>query len=367
MEKNSLKILIVDDTPENLLVIARTLEPEGYEMRFSQDGAAAINIAKETSFDLIILDVMMPNMDGFEVCRRLKEDPTIEDVPIIFITAKTDTNSIVKGFEVGGVDYLTKPFHIGELRARVGTHLKLRLRERELRQLNATKDKFIGIIAHELKIPLGGIKGFVNIMNEQFELCSIADIRENISLVKDAVENLSALVENLLNWSNLQIAPILYHPNDFELNSMVYDIINWFKSEIDYKHLTIEVQVNNELQVHGDIGMIESILRNLLSNAIKFNRKDGYVKISSTEQEQEIFIIVEDKGIGIAEEDCQKLFRLDAEFKQIGTYGEVGTGMGLILAKEYVIRHGGRIWLESEVETGTKVFFTLPKAKNINN
>jgi len=353
--------LIVDDTPENLLIISKILEPEGYEMRFSQDGATALAIAKEISLDLIILDVMMPNMDGFEVCQRLKAEPATANVPIIFVTAKTDTQSIIKGFEVGGVDYLTKPFNIGELKARIGTQLKLRLHERELQQLNATKDKFIAIIAHELKIPLGGIRGFIKVMTEQFDLCSIADIRENITLVREAIENLSALVENLLNWSNLQIKPITYRPSDIELNSVITDIIHTFKAEIIYKRINIEVQVYNELYVYADIEMIELVLQNLVSNAIKFCHKHGLVQISANEQEQEITISVEDNGIGIEAEDIQKLFRLDVEFKRTGTYGEVGSGMGLILAKEYVTRHGGRIWIESKVNQGTKVFFTLPK------
>lgn len=366
IEKSSLKILIVDDTPENLLVIAKTLEPEGYEMRFSQDGANALSIAKEANFDLIILDVMMPNMDGFEVCQKLKANPLTANIPIIFITAKTDTESVIKGFDVGGVDYLTKPFHVGELRARVGTHLKLRSRELELHKLNATKDKFIAIIAHELKIPLGGIKGFITALNEQFEQFSIADIRENINLVKDAIENLSALVENLLNWSILQIGQGLYRPNDFELNSIVYDMVHLYDSYAAHKQITLDVQMQGDFWVYADVDMVEVVLRNLLSNAIKYGHKNGLVHVSIQEQNKEILVTIEDNGIGIAEEKCQNLFRLDSKIKELGTYGEVGTGMGLILAKEYVERHGGRIWIKSKIEEGTQAGFTLPKANKIS-
>jgi signal transduction histidine kinase len=363
IEKNGLKILIVDDTPANLLVMAKTLENEGYEMRFSEDGASALAIVKKASFDLILLDVMMPKMDGFEVCQHLKADPTTANIPVIFITAKTDVDSIVRGFTVGGVDYVTKPFQVEELRARVGTHLSLRLREQELRQLNATKDKFIGILAHELKIPLGGIKGFITLLDEQFEQFSVADIRENIRLTRDAIENVFALIENLLNWSSLQMGPVVFRPSIFELCEVLTGIIRECEDSAIHKHIALDFQSKGELWVQADVEMVESIVRNLIANAIKFGRKDGLARVLAAEREEDILVTVEDDGSGIAAEDVPKLFRLDTEVKQIGTYGEVGTGMGLILAKGYVDRHGGRIWLESEIEKGTKVFFTLPKAR----
>lgn len=367
IENNNLKILIVDDTPENLLIIAKTLEPEGYEMRFSQDGMNALSIAKEVDFDLIVLDIMMPNMDGFEVCRRLKADPATTHIPVIFITAKTDIESIIKGFNIGGVDYLTKPFNINELRVRVSTHLKLRLRELELQKLNATKDKFIAIIAHELKIPLGGIKGFVTALNEQFENFSIADIRENITLVKEAIENLSALVENLLNWSNLQVGHSLYCPNKLELNSIIYEMVHLYDSYAAHKEISLNFQMQGSFWVYADIAMLEIVLRNLMSNAIKYGRKKGFVRIIVIEQEKDVLITIEDNGIGITDEKLQKLFRLDNAIKETGTNGEVGTGMGLILAKEYVERHNGRIWIKSAIEKGTQVYFTLPKASKSDN
>lgn len=362
IEKHGLKILIVDDTPENLLVIAKTLEPEGYDMRFSEDGVAALTVTKKTDFDLILLDVMMPHMDGFEVCRRLKADPATANIPVIFLTAKTDTESVVTGFDVGGVDYVTKPFQVGELRARVETHLSLRLREQELCQLNATKDKFISILAHELKIPLGGVKGFVSLLHEQFDNFSIADIRENISLVKDTIENISSLLENLLNWSNLHTGLVSYRPSNFELCAVMADIANLYEEDAVHKQITLDIQAQGDLWVHGDIEMVEIVLRNLVSNAIKFGHQNGLVRMLAEERQQDVLVTIEDDGRGITEEECKKLFRLDTEVKQMGTYGELGTGMGLILAKEYIDRHGCRIWLESESEKGTRVFFTLPKA-----
>ncbi|KOR28549.1 hypothetical protein TI05_16725, partial [Achromatium sp. WMS3] len=284
------------------------------------------------------------------------------EIPVIFITAKTDVESIVKGFAVGGVDYVTKPFQVEELRARVGTHLDLRLREQELRQLNATKDKFIGILAHELKIPLGGIKGFITLLDEQFEQFSVSDIRENIHLTRDAVENLFALVENLLDWSSLQKGPIAFRPSVFELSEILIGVIRECENNAIYKHIALDFKAPSELWVNADIDMVEVIARNLINNAIKFGREHGLARITAEERKEDILVTIEDDGIGIAKEMVDKLFRIDNDIKQLGTYGEVGTGMGLILTKGYIDLHGTQIWLESEVEQGTKVFFTLPKA-----
>ncbi len=360
--KNGSRILIVDDLLENLQIIAKALEPQGYDMRFAEGGAKALAMAKETAFDLILLDVMMPDMSGFEVCRELKQDPRLAKTPVIFITAKTDAESIVAGFEVGGVDYVTKPFRLEELRARVGTHIALHRRERELQQFNATKDKFISIVAHELKIPMGGIRGFVALLNEQFERFSIADIRENIRLIKDGMEGLYNLIENLLDWSNLQVGLIPYRRRELELQALIDQVVRQFDNDAKAKRIAWDVRIPAAIEASGDLEMVETIVRNLISNAVKFGREKGWVRVRAEERERDVLITVADDGCGISEQDRRKLFRLDAEVKRRGTHGELGTGMGLILAKEYVECHGGEIWLDSELERGTAVFFTLPKA-----
>jgi len=359
--KNGSRILIVDDVLENLQIVAKALEPQGYDMRFAEEGAKAVAMARETAFDLILLDVMMPDMSGFEVCRRLKQDAKLAKTPVIFITAKTDTESILTGFEVGGVDYVTKPFRLEELRARVGTHIALHRRERELQQFNATKDKFISIVAHELKIPMGGIRAFVALLNEQFERFSIADIRENIRLIKDGLEGLYNLIENLLDWSHLQVGLIPYRRRDLELGSLVRQVVQQFDGDAKAKRIRWDIRVPPAISACGDLEMVETIVRNLVSNAVKYGRDQGRVSICAEDRERDILITVADDGCGISPLDQTKLFRLDAELKRRGTHGESGTGMGLILAKEYVECHGGEIWLESELDQGTQVFVALPK------
>lgn len=150
-------ILIVDDVPKNIQMVANVLREEGYQMAFARSGDAALRHTETILFDLILLDIMMPEMNGYEVCEKLKQNPKTKEIPVIFLTAKTDTENVLKGFELGAVDYVTKPFNMSELLARVKTHLELREARQKLQELNATKDKFFSIIAHDLKNPFNAL------------------------------------------------------------------------------------------------------------------------------------------------------------------------------------------------------------------
>ena len=357
-------ILIVDDVPENLQVIVHSLEPYEYAIHSAENGRDALAIAASEKLDLILLDVMMPDMDGFAVCEHLKADPATAETPVIFITAKTDTNSMVRGFKAGGVDYITKPLQVDERRARGDTHLRLCRRERKLKEPNAAKDRFISIISHEMKAPLGGINAFLATMEEQFETMSITEIWENLHLLRQASDNFMELVNNLLDWSTIQVGMTSYRPHDIELIPVTEDIQRLFEIETQRNGMRWEIEMPENIQAHADLEMVETILRNLVSNAVKYSWDNGLVRIKASEDEQEITICIEDTGRGIASDDQKKLFRLDEGFKLAGCRGEMGTGMGLILCKECVDRHSGRIWVESEIDLGTKVCFTLPKAKS---
>ncbi|MEI6577748.1 MAG: response regulator, partial [Bacteroidota bacterium] len=175
---NFLNILIVDDIGDNLKLLDEILRPEGYKTRLVPNGPLAIKAAEKEKPDLILLDIMMPEMDGFEVCRSLKENPALKDIPIIFISASGDTNDIVTALNIGGVDYINKPFQAEDVKARVLTHLKLCRQNIELRELNATKNKFFSIIAHDLRSPFNGFLGLTRLMVEDLESLSGEDIKE---------------------------------------------------------------------------------------------------------------------------------------------------------------------------------------------
>ncbi len=360
IEYSERKILIVDDIPENLQVVANTLESEGYQLRFAEDGESALEAVSGEQIDLILLDIMMPGMDGFEVCARIKANPETYEIPIIFITAKADTDSIIKGFRAGGVDYVTKPFQVEELRARVNTHLRLRSRELELEQLNGAKDHFLSILSHDLKIPMRSVRSFLDLMIEEFEQMSIAELRENLRLLNHSAASFDSLVQNLLGYSSIQAGIASFHPDVLELAPIAEEIVTLFTSDAAPKALQWSLEIPEQSSILADLEMTQSILRNLIANAIKYCEIGGTIRISAQPDDTELVICVEDDGCGIGEEQLATLFTLNREVKKIGSRGELTSGMGLLLAKECVERHSGRIWIESTPNVGTRVFFTLP-------
>ena len=191
-------ILLVDDVAANLKLLGEILSTEGYKIRQVTSGLQALKVASIEKPDLILLDIMMPGMDGFEVCRQLKLNEGLKDIPVIFISALNDTENIVKALAAGGVDYINKPFQEQEVLARVRTHLKLRCQNRELFELNATKDRFFSIIAHDLRGPLGGFMGLTEIMADENQYFTAGERAEMMSDLRQSARNTFTLLENLL-------------------------------------------------------------------------------------------------------------------------------------------------------------------------
>ena len=203
-DKNRQKVLIVDDVTKNIQLVANFLKQAGYDINFAISGKTAIKHIKKARFDLILLDIMMPEMDGFEVCKKLKSEDETKDIPVIFLTAKTDIDSITQAFKAGGVDYITKPFNKAELLARVKTHLELQHQKRNLKELNATKDKFFSIIAHDLKSPLNHLLGLSEILQKELESAGSDEIIKIANLINKSAKSGRLLLENLLEWSRSQ-------------------------------------------------------------------------------------------------------------------------------------------------------------------
>jgi two-component system sensor histidine kinase/response regulator len=377
-------ILLVDDEPKNIQLLGNLLQQQGYAVEFATSGAEAIQWVNTRTFDLILLDVMMPEIDGYEVCKRLKSHPATSEIPVIFLTAKTDTESVVRGFNLGAVDYVTKPFQQQELLARVRTHVALvnhrRLLEKytalleeknlalqqqtvQLEDLNASKDKFFSIIAHDLKSPLSSFLGFADIL-EILPTKTQDQVEEIVGQFRTSAKNLFALLENLLTWSRLQRGMVEYLPQALNIKDFVARNVNLLSPNAAQKQITLHNRVLQGIVVSADLYMLDAVIRNLLSNAIKFTGAGGAVEISATVAEAMVTVAVADTGMGIPEEKLGKLFRIDAKFKHRGTAGEAGTGLGLILCKEFVEKNGGSIRVESQLGKGATFFFTLPGRPN---
>lgn len=229
-----------------------------------------------------------------------------------------------------------------------------------IRNANATKDKFFSIIAHDLKSPFSSIFGFSNLLYSEFESFDEKSKKEYLLNISNVSENAYKLLQNLLEWARAQTGQIEYSPQEINIGLMLNDNITLLSSLSNKKGITLENNINYQTFAFGDPNMVNTVIRNLISNAIKFSYKGGIIKISSQEMEDMLKIIVSDTGVGLTEEEANSLFRIDLKFKKDGTEKEKGTGLGLILSKEFVEKNNGEIWVESQKNRGSKFIFTLP-------
>ncbi len=356
-------ILIVDDIAENLKVLGDILKSEGFKVRPVLSGSLALQVAEKEKPDLVLLDIMMPGLDGFEVCRRLKENPELKNVPVIFISALTDTSDIVAALTAGGVDYITKPFQAAEVIARVRTQLTLYFQSRELLNLNATKDKFFSIIAHDLQSPINSFLGMTQMMAEEIKNLSPTEVEEMSRMLNKSASNLFGLLENLLQWSMMQRGITVFSPERFILKDKILNCIAIAFDATQNKDLQTDIHIPGNLEVFADIRMFETVMRNLYSNAVKFTPRGGKIFISVGMTENNfIEISVRDTGIGMNEDLAGRLFLPNGQTGRKGTDDEPSSGLGLILCKDFVERHGGKIGVKSEPEHGTTISFTVPYA-----
>ncbi len=367
MEEKKGKILIVDDVAQNIQLIANFLK-EDYELAFALRGKEAVNQALNTPFDLILLDIMMPEIDGFRVCEILKGEEKTKDVPVIFLTAKTDTESIKRGFECGGVDYITKPFNASELKARVKTHVQLKWaketlegKNQALAQSNRIKDKFFAIIAHDLKSPLNTFVSLISLMEENYEDFSEEERKDFLQSMCEHSRQLSKLLNNLLQWSMHQRGDIKVRPEALFLETVLRGSLKLYDQEIRRKKLRVHMDMEPGLKTLGDPSMIQTIFRNLLSNAVKFTPNRGAIEIRGTFEGDKVLVDIVDTGVGIRKERIPNLFRPDQVTSTKGTNYEDGTGLGLIICQEFVKFHKGEIEVESQPKEGTKIRVTLLK------
>jgi len=375
------RVLIVDDNRQIRRMLRRHLMKKEYDISEAENGIMALAEVEKALPDLILLDVMMPGMDGFEVCKRLKQNPASSDIPVIFLTAKSEDDDVIAGLELGAVDYVTKPFSHKELMTRVNTHLELKaakdtiLLQREelkraneklkqsnaaLKQANAAKDKFFSIISHDLGNLFNVLIGFSSILTKQTDMLSVEKKENFIKTILQSSQKGYSLLKNLLEWSRAQTGRITSKPTKLTLKTLVADNLELSSSNAKAKNITLVSSISDTTTVFADKNMLDTVIRNLVSNAIKFTPVNGKVEILSEEKDSEVEISISDTGIGISPQDIEKLFRVDISHTTIGTGEEKGTGLGLILCKEFVEKNGGRIWVESELGKGSQFYIRLP-------
>ena len=393
-------ILIVDDIEHNIFTLRSLIESQ-FEANIIEatSGEQVLRILNDRSIDLILMDVMMPGMDGFETARLIKNRPKTTNIPIIFISAFDPTQKLLeKGIAAGGFDYLTKPIDdnqlvyrlkmylrfirheymmnlhlrelnqklIEEIEERKATERSLYISQNDLKAANASKDKFFSIIAHDLKNPFNGIIGLTSLLVDDFDSFSVEEQKEFIQDIKTTAENTFRLLQNLLEWSQTQTGKIHFEPTQFMLSSITTEIVDLVKTSAGNKNIRVDTDIPIDLRVFADVNMINTVIRNLLLNAVKFTKRGGKILLSARHVDHVVEISVADNGIGINPENFKKLFCIDCTVLSYGTEGEQGTGLGLILCKEFVEKNSGKIRVESEVGVGSTFTITLPETALFN-
>ena len=376
---NTATVLIVDDTEQNVRLLTHVVKKEGYNVLAAFSGEDALDLVEKRKPDIILLDVMMPNMNGFEVCRKLKEQEEYKDIPVIFLSALTEPDSKVKGFEAGGVDYITKPFQREEVLARIDLHVDLQslrdeleqkvkdLQEREqmLKQLNEQKDQLLRIVAHDIRNPVSGIIGVVDILKDEIQDSLDEEQLYMLESIEDSGKKLLRIVNELLE-KRIDEEKKDLNLENVNLNQLVRQILNLHEPIAITKDIKLEMSVDEDLVIRADSRKIDQVIGNLISNALKFTDSGGEVEVGADILQEEsddkkwIKLWVSDTGVGITDQKIEKLSTSETLYSdRYGTWSP-GGGIGYKIINHYIELHGGKIDVRSVEGEGTTVTITLP-------
>lgn len=359
-------ILVVDDTPDNLILMNGLLKDD-YKVKVANSGDKALKIAlSDAPPALILLDIMMPDIDGYEVCRRLKLDPKTMNIPVIFLTAKVEMEDEKRGLELGAVDYITKPVSPPIMLARVKNHLALQEKNIELQharsvadKANLAKSEFLSSMSHELRSPLNAILGFAQLMESDPSLAS-PDQKESVAQILHAGWHLLKLINEILDLAKIESRQIPLLIEAVSMSKVILECKGMIEPQLQERARTLLLPILDSPHfVMADHTRLKQVLLNLLTNAIKYNGKQGLITITlEQEHPDRLRVGVRDTGAGMSSEQLIQLFqpfnRLNQESGK-----EEGTGIGLVVAKQLIELMGGKIGVESTPDVGSNFWFEL--------
>ena len=371
INRSDYKILIVDDVVSNVLLLKILLTNEKFQVCTASNGNMCIELAKSEHPDLILLDVMMPDLNGFDTAVILKKDPETQEIPIIFLTALNNPSDLVKGFQVGANDFLTKPFNKEELVMRVMHQIQLVAAKRiivkqneELKRTISNRDKMYSVIAHDLRSPMASIRMVLNLAVNVVSRDIVGDeIFELLDKANRESEETHDLLDNLLKWTKSQTGRLSVVYQDLDLDDIVPGVVDIFKVIAEMKKIDLKyLPADEKLIVHADNDMIKTIIRNFLSNAVKFTPEGKAVEVFYKREGDFARISVRDYGVGISPERVESIFHTGET--TYGTGGEEGSGLGLQLCQDFARKNGGDARVESTLGEGSMFSFTLPLKKD---
>lgn len=350
-------VLIVDDTPANLRLLAGILGEAGYQVRPVRDGRMALSVARSNLPDIILLDIMMPEMDGYEVCRQLKADEKTKDIPVIFISALDDVHDKVKSFSMGAVDYVTKPFQAEEVLARVENHIALHRLQNDLREQVAELDAFAHTVAHDLKNPLALVVGLVDFVMVQYEDSVPSELIDYLKKVQNTGYRGINIIDELLLLASVRKQDVTTSPLDMEM------ILAGAQDRLGFlfQQYRGDIQLPNSWPVAlGYAPWVEEVWVNYISNALKYGGSPPVLELGAAELENDMVRFwVRDNGPGLPQEKQRVLF---TEFVRLSEVKVEGYGLGLSIVRRIVEKLNGRVGVISNPEQGSEFFFELPAA-----
>jgi two-component system, sensor histidine kinase and response regulator len=362
------RILAVDDDRINLRIIGGILRPEGYEIAEASSGEQALELYAAFKPNLVLLDVMMPGIDGFTTCRTLKKTYGDKCAPVIFVTAKSEADDVVMGFDAGGVDYLTKPFRPKEVVARIRTHLSnQQLAEQQkhlvsqLSKANADKDRFLGMCAHDLRNPLSSIRGLAELLDEGAVGDMSGEQKEIIQTIHGASQSMLQLVNELLDVATIEGGHLKLDKVPTSVAEIVARSVHLSNLEAAKKNTRIEmVKVNGDPIVDVDRNKIRQVVDNIISNAVKYSPKGSIITVVIHADANVAGFAVRDSGPGIPENERHMLFKDFGRLSAKPTGGEKSTGLGLAICRKIVEAHNGTIGVENIPGRGAEFIVSLP-------
>jgi signal transduction histidine kinase len=357
-------VLIVDDAIDTLRLLSDLLSEQGYEVRAFANGRQALQAVESDPPDLVLLDISLPEFDGYEVCRRLRASERAKDVPVIFLTASTETADKVRAFEAGGVDYVTKPFQVEELLARVRTHVKLRRTQEELaenytrlRALERLRDDVVHMVIHDLRSPLTALLIELRIVLRKPADALSADIRAGLRSALESAEAIKIMANDVLDVSRLEERRMPIEWAVWDLNQITREVCSVLRTTDSGR--AVDIDSAGAVEVTCDGALVRRVIENLVRNAIRYSPADSLVRISITFSDSRVRVAVCDQGPDVPPEARETIFEKfgTLEAKQ-RTYRSVG--LGLAFCKLAIQAHGGTVGVDSGVPTGSTFWFELP-------
>ncbi len=365
-------ILIVDDTPENLISLKKVLEKHNFEVDTASSGEEALRKVLKNEYVLIILDVQMPGMDGFEVAEAISGYSKAKETAIIFLSAvNTENKFITKGYSSGGLDYITKPVDMSILLLKVKTFYRIYEQSRKLieiqnalleeiefrKQAEHKKDEFISIASHELKTPLTSVKGYVQLLERSIDKGDKETIKKHLQKAQVQLEKLNELIADLLDISKIESGKLKFNKQFFNLEDLLQNIIEIMHQS--NPEFTITKVGRAEELIYGDEMRIEQVIINFLTNAIKYSPGTSEIKIFVKTDNGKLYVGIRDYGIGIAPEQQKSVFEKFFRVEETALHFQ-GLGIGLYISAEIIRRHGGEVGVHSTMGEGSEFYFTIP-------